>query len=80
MLQKLHCICIVLIDCIQVRLSEGSVAGYFEDRWQERVARPGSEAELERLHRRLRMYATEAWCGKRDEWTVSLVTGGSTKS
>ena len=57
-----------------MRLSEGSVAEYFEDRWQEKVARPASEAEQERLTRRLRMYAQEAWCGKRDEWTVSLVT------
>ena len=57
-----------------MRLAEASVGEYFEDRWQERVTRPSSEAEQERLTRRLRMYAEEIWCGKRDEWTVSLVT------
>ena len=56
-----------------MRLGEAGVGGYFEDRWQERVARPSSEAEQERLQRRLRMYADEVWCGKRDEWTVSLM-------
>ena len=57
-----------------MRLSDGSVGGYFRDRWQEQVTRPRSEAELERLKRRLRMYAGEMWCGKKDEWTISLVT------
>lgn len=57
---------------VEVVLSENSTAQYFEDRWQEKITRPKNDQEQERWIRRLKIYADEMWCGKRDEWNIRL--------
>lgn len=57
---------------VLVKLSLTSLETFFMERWEERVERPGSRAEQERLERRLRTFCEENFCGKKEEWSVSV--------
>ena len=57
---------------VSVRLSLASLAAFFKERWEEEVDRPSSRAEQSRLERRLKTFCEENYCGRTDDWTVSL--------
>ena len=59
---------------VLAELSLASLDTFFMDMWEERVERPVSRAEQERLERRLRTFCEESFCGKREDWTVSVHT------
>ena len=57
----------------KVTLCPEAVGQYFQDRWQERVRRPTCQGEADKLSRRLKIYAEEMWCSRRNlDWNIKI--------
>ncbi|XP_023348147.1 carboxypeptidase D isoform X2 [Eurytemora carolleeae] len=46
---------------------------FFKERWGEPfVRRPLSDVESKKLNRRIHIYASEKWCGRKEDWSIKL--------
>jgi len=48
---------------------------FFKERWaEEMVRRPQTEFEAKKLKRRLKLYAQDKWCGRKNDWNMKLLS------
>lgn len=62
-----------IVYTIEVAAYPLPLYNFFKERWAEPIVRrPETDFENAKLQRRLKIYATDKWCGRKEDWNVKL--------